>query len=133
MSRNQARSSWVGAAKVKSWRFFIAFQPFNWYNFSMDILEYCQALDLELKVYHSPGAVNKWIAVLQKPFYSVAFKDKLDDCTLTSLSGQAETPVMAIKLLCATLRDRFIVIDPGAGTNSKERQKFKVPNLEYNQ
>lgn len=97
----------------------------------MDIIEYCDALDLQLTVYHSPGAVNTWIAKLDKPFYSVAFKDTQDSAILTYPSGQAETPIMAVKLLCATLRNKFIVIDPREGTSKKERQKFKVPALEY--
>lgn len=99
----------------------------------MEILEYCQALDLELKVYHSPGAMNTWIAVFQKPFHSVSFKEKYDSAVLISPSGQGGTPDMAIKLLCVVLRDYHIVIDPREGAGKKERQQFKVPNLEYNQ
>jgi hypothetical protein len=98
----------------------------------MNIIEYCQALDLEIEIYHSPTAVNQWIAKLRKPFYDVAFKDTENSGLLCYPSGQAQHPVMAIKMLCATLRwTQYMVLDPREGAGNKERMKHKIPSLTY--
>lgn len=47
---------------------------------------------VQINVYHSPGAVTKWIANLQKPFGDCGFKEAEDSALRASGPGWGDTP-----------------------------------------
>ena len=84
----------------------------------MTLIELADAINVEVRVRHSPGAVSAWIADLDHTEIG-------NDGTLTSVCGWGRTPDEALSGVVQQIRGkRLIVAAYGVG---RPRQELVVP------
>jgi hypothetical protein len=94
----------------------------------MTLYEFAELCDVEIHVYHSPGAVSKWIANFKDPFHEVFFKESEDDIMARYTTGWGETPQAAMMDLIKNMDSvKYLVAQPGEYAKGSPRRKYKVP------
>lgn len=91
----------------------------------MNIYDYADALNLEIKLLRYPCQSNRWTA----RFDGTETKRDLNDGCLTSTYGNGESPQQALFDYAQKITGKILVV----GAMSETRRQYNVPALEVPQ
>ena len=87
----------------------------------MDILEYADALNLEIELRRYPNQNGRWTARFSKS----ETKDNIDDCCLTGTYGNGVHPDNALWNYAKEISGKILVIN---AMDKERRMEYKVPD-----
>jgi hypothetical protein len=94
----------------------------------MNLFDFSDVCGIDVVVYHSPGAVSKWIAKFDSRFNEVFFKRDHNDCMASSPAGWGATTEAALLDFLKNIKEYgLVVVSPIKGQSSRPRTIFNLP------